>query len=194
MQNCAKQVLGRQAVTFPSFYKTEDGAKRCFAPGYQYMWDPINGKQQWWIDAFTCDPRALGQQQKAILFKDSPAPVAMNDMLNASVGRLPVMLVYIAVHQHYGTRIFYPYHGAKAGKKSAYEGYEYWMQDLTEREVEHLNDILYYNQPTAFASARNAGCKSGAKFNPAYFRVRLYMCSACLTALTAALQLPDGAP
>ena len=178
---CAKQVLGRRPVDFPSFYKTERAAKRCFAPGYRYMWDPKNGQQQWWIDAFTCDPRALGQAMSGIQFKGAPPPVAQNDILNASVGRLPVMLVYIAVHQTYGTRIFYPYHGAKAGKQAAYEGYEYWTADLTDDEVKQLNDFVYYNQPGARASARRAGCKPGADFDTAYFRVRFHMQSVCLT-------------
>lgn len=158
------------------------------------MWDPKNGKQQWWIDAFTCDPRALGQAMAGIQFKGDPIPVAQNDVLNAAVGRLPVMLVYIAVHEQFGTRIFYPYHGAKCGKKAAYEDYEYWTRDLTAAEVAHLNDFLYYNQPGARNSARNAGCKVGAAFDTAYFRVRSHMQSACLTALTAALQFPEGLP
>lgn len=173
MQNCAKQVLGRQPVTFPQFYKTEPEALRCFVPGYEFLWNPKWSENQWWIDAFTCDPRLLGRAFKCIRFRGDPPPVQQNDILNASVGRLPVMMVYIAVHQEFGTRIYYPYHGAKAGKKAAYQNYKYWCRQLTPREVAHLNDILYYNQPQAHKGAKQAGCRPGAAFNPELFRVRL---------------------
>lgn len=172
MQACARQVLGRDKVTFPGFYRSEPEAARCFKDNYAYMWNPKNARNQWWIDAFTCDPRVLWEGMKGIQMHGNPAPVAQNDILNASVGRLPVMLVYICVHPIHGTRIFYPYHGAKAGKVAAYTDYQYWTRDLTAAEVTHLNDFMYYNQPEAHASARRAGCKPGARFDPDLWRVR----------------------
>ena len=84
---------------------------RCFNSAYEYKWKPTNAHNQWWIDAFTCDPRVLWKGMKGVQFVGDPAPVAQNDILNASVGRLPVMLVYICVHPKHGTRIFYPCHG-----------------------------------------------------------------------------------
>ena len=172
MQAAVRQVLGLEPVQFPKFYAQEDAAKRCFAAGYRYFWRPQNRWNQWHLDAFSIDPRVLSDDPRGIAFAGSPFPFIEADALNASVGRTPVMMFYLAAHADHGTRVFFPYTGAKAGKKAAYVGYEYWTDKLTPDQVTQLKAMAYYNPPAAAAQVRAAGCDAAnAKFDVKFFKV-----------------------
>ena len=186
VQGCARQNQGVDPVQFPMFYKEpanfseeppcgnpvpELFGTKTTVPRKQYHWQQSNGGNQWHIDGFTCDPRVLCKAFKGIRFRFMPQPVSQNAALNASVGSMPSMLVYIAVHKLYGTYIFYPYLGAKGGSQSrkTWEDYEYWGVNITEDELKHINEVLYYNQRPARPAARramNAEDFDTSKFNP----------------------------
>lgn len=147
------------------------------------MWNPEHFANQWFIDAFTVDPDELLKDRTGIYPRGRPRFVQQCDLINASVGSLPKVQVYIAVHQDFGTLVFYPYHGAKHGgrseKKDAnmYEGYRYWTSELSDTEKEQIRTSGYYNYSAAIEAIRKKGGGQWEDFNsgdfhPKHFTVR----------------------
>lgn len=193
VQACAQENLGEKPMTYPEFYKQpanmqdpmptglgSSAARFLFEPGAQpRFWKREYCNNQWHVDAFTCDPRVVCKRFRGIRFKKMPLPVAQRPELNASVGQMPCMLVYIATHAKYGTRIFYPYLGTSGGaaKYNTWEGYQYWGHNITKEELVHLQRCAYYNQPPARARARQLmATLDPDMLHPKLFRVRALHC------------------
>lgn len=153
-----------------------------------YMWQPTNGEDQWWIDAFTVDPSKMLEGMTGLWETGIPQPVTRTRLENASVGTLPNITVYIAVHPTHGTHAFYPYHGAKGGgaDKAAdakmYGGFKFWFSEMTAGQLGDIVEHQYCNQPagvTAFydkSSAEEqeifeAAPADQSEFQPTYFMV-----------------------
>ena len=192
MQDCAKEGLGKQDITFPSFYQQPASFAEpmptgaAFSPARDLFganakkrrWDMRNTKDQYAIDAFTVDPCVVCKRFRGIRFGNMPRAVSQNAALNASVGQMPTMLVYITTHPKFGTKIFYPYLGAKGGtqKRNTWQDYQYWGHNITREELAHLRRCAYYNQPQARAKARELMAAAGAdasSLDRKLFRVRL---------------------
>lgn len=143
---------------------------------YQYYWDPENIDDQWQIDAFTTDPQVFLSDLKAIGEEGVPMPVQQLEIMNKSVGALPKMLVYIAVHPQHGTRVFYPYSGARGGQKkeNTYDGYQYWCSNLADWQKEQLVQFAHYNQTGAWSHQHVAArrLRVSERFSPDNFLVR----------------------
>lgn len=121
---------------------------------YRYFWRPEHNQNQWHIDAFTCDPHDFVSSARGIKRRGAPQPPSSDPIMNFSVGQLPRMMVYIAVHAQHGTRVFYPYHGAKGGNRKegsegTWDGYKYWTGTLEDEDAEQLMSFHYYNQEPA---------------------------------------------
>lgn len=162
-------------------------------PDYQYYWNPDNIFDQWQIDAFSVDPHDLVADLKAIGITGRPMRVQQHAIMNKPVGALPKMLVYIAVHPEHGTRVFYPYTGARGGQKKhdTYQGYEYWCSDLQPWQKTQLVQFMHYNQTSAWsdqhAAARRAKVSAGP-FNAEHFLVR-YNSNHCFAILSSPTHL-----
>ena len=144
-------------------------------PRYRYHWHPMFVQQQWCIDAFTVDPHDFLQGLTAIRIKGKSVPVAQNGLLNKSVGQLPRMHVYIAVHAKHGTRVYFPRTGAQGGGRGAardavYAGYGLWYETLDAQSREQLRTFLYYNQAKAAEAVRQQAEK-GHGLEPELFKV-----------------------
>ena len=193
MQATAKQVLGRVPATYPDLYKHvglfEPQSRRwehlVESTGYEGpAWHPDFGEEQWWFDALTVDPTKLINDITGIWEHGTPQPVTSTKLENASIGTLPKILVYIAVHQVHGTHIWFPYHGAKHGSQdkeaegAMYEGFKYWHTDLDELELQQIVKSGYYMQPKGldkFKLTVNDGEQqafANNAFDPNYFMVR----------------------
>lgn len=146
-------------------------------------WDPSNGMNQWWVDAFSVDPSAMVEGLTGLWCRGTPQPIRNTKLENASVGTLPLILVYIAVHQQYGTYAWYPYHGARhgavdeEGEKKMFQGFKYWFDDISEADKEDIVRNRYCNQPSAIEAYHNKSSKeeweafTTGKFNPRWFMV-----------------------
>ena len=75
------------------------------SPEYKYYWDPLNNLDQWHIDGLTVDPHNFLCDLKMIGQKGVAFDIVENALLNKSVGQLPKIMVYIAVHAQFGTSI-----------------------------------------------------------------------------------------
>lgn len=131
VQACAKQILGKEPVQFPIrlrkicngkfsyLFPTEakpgtpeaDQPKREPRP---HTWNHALGYKQWWIDALTCDPSHM-MEGTGLWEHGRPQPVSCSKLVNAKPGSLPCVMAYLAAHAKHGTRVFYPYHGARHG-------------------------------------------------------------------------------
>lgn len=164
MQAAAKQVLGREEVVFPELYKSvgiygkaePDVAAtwmHLLEPGHEIRWNPAYGKNQFWFDALTVDPSKLLTDQRGLWEHGVAQPVVATKMENANIGTLPKILVYIAVHQEFGTHIWFPYHGARHGTQdresegTMYEGFEYWDSNMSEEKLKEIILLHYCNTP-----------------------------------------------
>lgn len=78
LQDCAKQILGLQPITYPPCYKQglcgEAWSFVC-EPGYTMHWKPEWGSNQWWIDALTVDPSKLLEDMKGLWEYGTPQPI-----------------------------------------------------------------------------------------------------------------------
>lgn len=154
LQRCALEVLGFLPVVFQPCY--QDAWLRGEYASLQdtaYMWDRVNGRDQWWIDAFTVDPTKMLEGMTGLWETGIPQPVIRTRLENASVGTLPNITVYIAVHPQHGTHAFYPYHGAKGGggdktgDGKMYEGFKFWFSEMTAGQLGDVVQHQYCNQP-----------------------------------------------
>lgn len=102
---------------------------------------------KWWIDALTIDPKVLLEDQDVIAQRGLERMVIECDLANASLGSVPSVMVYIAVHPVYGTKVFFPKHGMKRGKKHARDGADVWIDDITEEQANFIKSKAYYNKP-----------------------------------------------
>ncbi|MGV0990572.1 hypothetical protein [Limnohabitans sp.] len=191
MQAAAKQVLGLTVVPPLDLYKNvglyqhgDNPMQFIFDQDFTFTWNPDFGKEQWWFDALTVDPTKLLTNLKGIWMHGVEQPVTATQLANASIGTLPKILVYIAVHQVHGTHIWFPYHGAKHGSAdkdsegTMYEGFEFWYQGLTDEQRKQIIKLGYYNQPvgqekfqkTASNAQKNA-FEDDSEFNPDHFMV-----------------------
>ena len=164
VQACAKQVLGLEPVAFdleavaydtvglytrlrvdPPFQHIYDLNK------YKLVWNPAWGGEQWWFDGMTIDPSMLLTDLRGIWEHGVEQPVTVTKLENASVGTLPKVMVYIAVHAKFGTHIWFPFHGAKhggpnkAGDNKMYADFEFWFTQLPELEKAKIVHKMYYN-------------------------------------------------
>lgn len=159
VQNYAKQCLGRVDVKFPTCLDATDVPqvlrRQLFKSPYRYRWNPELAQEQWWIDALTVDPVELLKKLRIIWRRGVPQPVLQSKVHNASVGTMPAVAAYIAVHPRFGTHVFFPYHGAKHGGDNKeddgkmYEGFVYWHDKLSEDTLEFIKARDYYNRPDA---------------------------------------------
>ena len=191
MQACAKMLLGQQPIEIPAFYHAADApckhAVACLKePGRPPLyWHPDFFEDQWFIDAFTVDPHELLDDRTGIWPRGVERPPQQCNLVNASLGSLPKVQVYIAVHQQFGTLAFYPYHGAKHGGRSEkkdermYEGYVYWTSALSKESKEQIRDRGYYNFQAAMEALKKDGTAAewreftGGEFHPRHFMVRV---------------------
>lgn len=214
MQATAKQVLGLTDVPPLELYKNvglyqlgDNPLQFIFEPGYKFRWNPDFGQEQWWFDALTIDPSKLLTDLKGIWMHGVEQPVTATQLANASIGTLPKVLVYIAVHQVHGTHIWFPYHGAKHGsadkdsEHAMYEDFQFWFSGLEESEKQLIIKLGYYNQPGGLAKfdrlASNqeiTAMKDGDNFHPDYFLVSsstgLKCWQACITCVIMLSMLP----
>ena len=176
LQECAKQVLGLKDVTFTPTRAIHQ------QPESGYRWDPLNGQEQWWIDGLTVDPSNLLENMKGLWIHGEPQPVTSTKLENASIGSLPKVTVYIAVHAEHGTHAFFPYHGAKHGgaDKDAdgrmYQGFQYWFSNLTSSQLGHIVEQSYCNQEGGVEAFRKrASPEEYKRFKEGPFDPRLFM-------------------
>lgn len=190
VQAVAQQVLGRMDIKFNDLYKTV-GLFPCqdqmwahvTQPSYHIRWSPEWRQEQWWLDALTVDPSKLIMDIKGLWEHGIPQPVTSTKLENASIGTLPKVLVCIAVHQKFGTHIWFPYHGArhgpqdKEGEGKMYEGFKYWFDDLPEHEKLKIIQHGYYNHPKGLEEFRKIASNSqqnaleSETFDPSFFMV-----------------------
>jgi len=198
VQATAKQILGQAPVPALQLYKNvglykhmENPLKFIFEEGWSGLWwNPDYGKEQWWFDALTIDPTKLLTGLKGIWMHGVEQPVTSTPLANASIGTLPKILVYIAVHQKHGTHIWFPYHGAKHGSADKdsddqmYDGFKFWYsgkdeqdEQNWEKEKEKIVKLGYYNQPGGLDKFERLASKSQAEafktgtFHPDHFMV-----------------------
>lgn len=185
LQISAKAFLGEEKVQFPKFYHkwASDTVGYLYQPDFQFMWNPDWIADTWAIDGFTCDPRDLCSGRKHISFPGWHAKVQQHGLKNASVGRLPTMLVIIAVHRDFGMLLWCTYTGAKAGKKNCWTGYKYWFDDLPEWMKQHIKCNKYYNREHLHGERWLQGCED-KPFDPTLFRVRIHLQATRSTACT----------
>lgn len=162
---------------------------------YKCFWEHPRGLEQWWIDAFTVDPHKMLLGLTGLWEHGTPQPVTSTRLENASVGSLPIITVYIAVHPKFGTHAFFPRHGARGGggkadsKGGMFEGFKYWFSDMDPDTLEAIARLRYCNQPqgiqkfmskasdadkAAFESVR----EGAPDFDPRHFLVRFSIVSA----------------
>lgn len=167
----------------------------------KYLWDPANAGNQWWIDGLTIDPSILLSNRKVIWQQGVSQPVLKSKMENASIGSLPKVTVYIAVHPAFGTHVFYPYHGAKHGGEfkgnpgKMYDGFQFWFSDFSEDMLQFIKERDYYNQERALVNFMKVASPArkvemGAGFHAKNFIVRftshaLGPCQNCLATSSA---------
>lgn len=167
-QKYSKMCLGKVPVEFPSFFKDPDVPRRTetaylFDKDYQYYWHPSNAENQWWLDGLRIDPSELIENQQVIFEHGMDQPVVQCKLANASVGSLPSVLVYIAVHKDFGTHVFYPYHGAKGGGGDKtetlhmYDGFRFWYSELKDDELKFIIERKYYNQAQGLKAFEKKG-------------------------------------
>lgn len=193
MQACAEQVLGRKAVQFPDLYANKEYLKgmfsNLFGPTRQvYHWEHSKGYKQWWIDALTVEPTKLLHGMTGLWEHGIEQPVCVTDLENASIGTLPTVSVYIAVHAEHGTHAFYPHFGAKGGGKNrdaegkVYDGFKYWHSDLPLETLQEIAALKYCNHPKAVQAFEAHATEeqklafhhvptTREEFNPDYFMV-----------------------
>lgn len=169
VQACAKQVLGQIKVTFPESFNT-GWCKQIwgflFHPSYAYYWNPDNGKKQWWIDALSVDPSKSFDDLRGIWARGVPQPVVESKVHNSSIGSMPLILAYVAVHPDYGCHIFFPFHGAKHGgvdklsHGTMYQGFRFWFHDCGPLELHKLTTMNYYNTEEAMVKAADRLAKN----------------------------------
>lgn len=210
-------MLGRKPVQFKACSaKAADLAARAAAqaaaqastsaaarhpPPQEYMWNPENGYDQWWIDALTVEPSKLLENMHGLWVHGEPQPVTSTKLGNASIGSLPKVLVYLVCHATFGTHAFFPYHGAKHGgddkdgEGKMYDGFQYWYSELTPEQRDQLKDtafsnheltpeekaqiveLAYCNQQAGIKAFKKLSSKQEQEnmakgpFNPSYFMV-----------------------
>lgn len=180
-------MLGLVPVVFPAGYHAPwlQGVCQHLIGKKDYFWDHSNGFNQWWIDAFTVDPQKLLNGMSGLWEHGRPQPVVKTDIENASPGKLPTVMVYIAVHPKFGTHAFFPYHGAKGGAADKdgpgmmFEGFKYWYSDLKPEVHAKIISQEYCNQPggvqrfmKAASSNEQKAFAAQGKLNPRFFMVR----------------------
>jgi len=176
--------------------------RQLFKSDYQYRWDPELALDQWWIDALTVDPLELLQDRRVIWTADRPQPVLQTKVENASVGTMPAVAAYLAVHAKFGTHVFFPYHGAKHGgdDKEAdgkmYEGFIHWHARVSEDVRDFIKHRDYYNQEKGMERfGANAGRSRKQRMEGAYDPHNFLVRARGLVLLPPALTTqPRGAP
>lgn len=112
VQKCAKQVLGQIPVEWGTTYDNKEIAaamREVWTHDLVYTWCHDNGYDQWWIDALTIDPSQLVEDEEGIGMPGMEKLVIENDLVNASVGSVPIMQVPASNHaivQAHGILIF----------------------------------------------------------------------------------------
>lgn len=193
MQACAKQILGRMDVEFPSFLKeackgrfkyllSQKRGRGAATPGRRHRWKHENGFKQWWCDAFTVDPSHM-MGGEGLWEHGQPQVVTSTALENASVGSLPSVMVYLVAHPTHGTHAFYPYHGAKHGavkgngQKTLFKDFEYWYSSLPAEVLAQIVELNYFNHPKSVEAFFNKAKQEEVHafrtgpFNPKYFLV-----------------------
>jgi hypothetical protein len=151
-------VLGDIPVEFPLCYQEAWLQGEYMNLPDDYYWDPKNGKEQWWIDALTVDPSKMLEGMTGLWEHGVPQPVTRTRLENASVGTLPIISVYIAVHPEHGTHVFFPYHGAKGGggdkdaEDRMYGGFKFWYSEFSHEQLIDIVEHQYCNQPAGVAA------------------------------------------
>lgn len=190
LQDCARQLLGHIPVQYPA-YHFEAGAaglyaaQRTRARELPFYWNPEFFQNQWFIDAFTVDPSDIVMDRKGICVMGEAPPIMESQLVNVSVGGLPKVMVYIAVHQKHGVHAFFAYHGAKHGgtadkraEADMYAGFDFWYERLSPEEKAHIIERNYYNTPESVAAFKKRSSASAFKaftdgpFHPKHFMVR----------------------
>ena len=185
-QACAKQCLGLLPATIPPCYQDpycKNTWDYMFKPDFSFTWNPDFAHNQWWIDAFTVDPSKLILDMKGLWEHGTPQPVVSTRLENASLGTLPKIMVYMAVHPEFGSHVWFPYHGAKhgSGDREAdthmYADFHFWHHDVEGDLLERLKSMRYHNVArglAAFDETASAAVKQLMKdgpFNPDFFMV-----------------------
>lgn len=110
VQACARQILGFDPVELPHYYLSDPLCKWNTEPicrvsdtelRYKYKYE--NCKDQWFLDAFTVDPKDLAEIERGIWLRGKAQPINVSLAENASVMGMPTMMVYIAAHPKFGT-------------------------------------------------------------------------------------------
>ena len=191
VQECARQVLGLDPVQLHSAYQDghlvyPDGEKGMYNDMYtrNFYWKHSRGFKQWWIDALTVDPTKLLLDRQGIWEYGRDQPVHESALVNAHLGSMPAVMVFLAAHQEHGTHAFFPYHGAKhgavdkTGVKKLYEEFDYWYTKLPAATKAQIVKLGYCNTPKAIEHFRKtaspqewAEFRDTSKFNPLFFLV-----------------------
>lgn len=174
MQAAAQQILGDKQVQFPKCYQQGPCAGKwdhLYDGTFKQKWHPSHGENQWWIDALSIDPASLCDDLKGIWEHGTPQPVLQTSIQNANVGQLPLVLVYIAVHQDYGTHIFFPFHGAKHGgvdkqsQNTMYGGFRFWYHNVGAEALQRLAHMKYFNSDSAMQKHEQLQLQQSNKSN-----------------------------
>jgi hypothetical protein len=81
------------------------------------MWHPDNSDNQWWVDAFTIEPTS-SSHSTVISKRGMKQDAVENPVANASVGTMPKVMVYIAVHAVHGVFVSWVNTGSTMGRVS----------------------------------------------------------------------------
>jgi hypothetical protein len=138
-QSCAKQILGMLPREWPSW------VPRSLQPLGNWFWNPDNSKNQWFIDAFTIDPTGMLRKVTVIGMRGVAQEAVENPMANASIGSVPKIMVYIAVHAKYGIHLFYVNSGSTRGKVNAFKDFKNWTHDLNIFEQAYAAYFHHFN-------------------------------------------------
>jgi len=188
-------LLGRIPVEYEPYHFREDAeglyaARRVHTRSTPFYWNPDFFHRQWFIDAFTVDPADIVADRTGISIKGEPQPIMESEIAHMTVGRLPKVMVYIAIHEKRGVHAFFAYHGAKHGGKAdkkadakMYEGFDFWYQTLSDEHKAFIKERNYYNCEESVEKFRKRVSAQAFKafqegpFHPKYFMVRRPSCA-----------------
>ena len=197
VQANARQILGEEDVEYPDMYREEKCQHTCGRfgctgygvidalgnplPPVRTRWNHSRGRNQWCIDGFKIDPAKMMEEESGIWERGVEQPVQEVPVAHASPGSVPSIAAFIAVHEKYGTRIFYPKLSTGGGQKHSYEYYTWWTTTITAVEEARLRGRYYYcNDQALDNGAKEQGTDKptllqqmrDSKFDPSFFLVR----------------------
>ena len=108
-RNCALEISGLRDVTPREPWTKLDWLKPKLSTPWRYhpslLWHQV------FVDAFTVRPKEVIKGERVIWDTTHHQPKQMFPSENASIGKYPVFMVYLAVHPKFGLRAYFPCSG-----------------------------------------------------------------------------------